>query len=119
MAIKNREVKFSVRRAGMPGHAFEGIQVLGFTNTGTFAISAWTSPPGKTRGTFHTTIPISSREYRERHGNGGAGFRIHSNTELAILDDYGQEYVLTVPKDMLNQLVGECIQQGLCERRER
>lgn len=91
---------------------FPGAKQLGFTQSGTFVLSLYKLPATeKLRGGYWTSIPISSKEYRRGHQT-KAAFEDHGD-RLVIYSDWGDRNVISAPRDVLDLLVAECIDNEL------
>lgn len=95
------------------GHDFSGVREAGFTESGAFVISAWTTPPPIPRGSYFTCIPISGAEYRKTHPTRAAFAR--EPCRICVLNDWGQTTTIDAPQGVIDDIVQGCIENGLPE----
>lgn len=116
MSIKNIEQRFSFEHRGRT-ERLTGIRELGFNTRGAFVIDAWTTPivaEGEPRGSYLTTIPISSINYRAKVETDAAYFRTLNS--ITIFSDAGLPYVIRAPSDIISTLALECIANDIPRR---
>lgn len=89
------------------GQKFPGAAAVGFTQSGTFVVDAYTTPPPNPRGTFFTTIPISPSAFRKRNKKYCKVSVSNQPDRLIICDDWGHPHTIIAARDVLDLLVKE------------
>jgi hypothetical protein len=112
MSIKDMEVPFGFNQ-GHRTDTFVAIRELGFNSMGAFVVNGYSTPPPEPRGTFFTSIPISKKEYREKHPT-QAGFHL-TRLRIIFYDDWGERYSIYAAPAILKQLAYECVINGIPE----
>ena len=90
---------------------FVGIGELGFNEDGALIASMFTTPPPTPRGTWFTAFPISPLSYRKTNPTKAAVAR--GKDCLVIYDDYGTANTINASRQILDDLLTDCLANGL------
>lgn len=108
--MKNISVRFRCA-----GYNFFGGKELGFNERGNFVISAFTTLPDSSgrRGNYFSSLPISSKEYREKYPT-QCGFKVTSKKSITIYDDWGESFtIFSNSTKLITALENECLANNL------
>ncbi|AVQ81702.1 hypothetical protein [Variovorax sp. PMC12] len=87
------------------GRQYFEAKELGFSTTGKFIVSLFTTEPAEMRGGYFTAVPISDAGYRAKYKTKAA---VQDNgDELIIYCDWGRSHRLGASREVIEQLIDD------------